>query len=115
MCTLKLFRRDEDNRLSMRMVSVDHVTTHQIMITESNNLPIAPLIASDMIEIQASFTRQGADYETFFIGDLPEHEKNRKDSCIDWYGIGPNSRWGWAVLENAAGNTTQHFRPASYG
>ena len=65
-----------------------------------------------MIEIHAvpPGSVGGGDYEIYFVGAAEEGM-----SSIDRDGWNMNSQWGWGLLENWEGNTTQHFRPASYG
>ena len=45
------------------------------------------------------------DYEVYYIGE-PE---------LGMDAINGDNNFGWGLLENSDGRTTQHFRPAGYG
>ena len=53
-------------------------------------------------------------------GSLPaSYAKNYKRGldrflCLH-LGVDPDSWWGWGLLENWEGNTTEHYRPHNYG
>lgn len=54
------------------------------------------------------------DYQTYYIGK-PEEGMDafgREDLHL---GLEPGSWWGWGLLENWEGNTTEHYRPHNYG
>jgi len=111
MFTLKLFRR-VNGQLVIKILAVDHIHSIDIMDDTEGTPDQHP--ATDMIELKAYFGTNECDYKTFFIGYLTDEQRVGR-TLIDWHGSEDNSVWGWAVLENQAGNTTQHFRPASYG
>jgi hypothetical protein len=48
-------------------------------------------------------------YRSFLIGD-EKAQPNREDPNYISEGW-----WGWGLLENEAGKTSEHYRPASYG
>jgi len=103
MFTLKLFRRAlgevaMGNEITTKIVEVHHIDTVEI--------------EDHMIQISAFDALRDPLYQTYFVG---EPKSRAESTAIDFHGTEDCSHWGWAVLENAAGNTTQHFRPASYG
>lgn len=90
MFTLKLFRR-RNGQLVTKTISVHHVQTMEIGTR------------GKMIEVWA-FQPSG-DYDAYFIGD--------PDPGMD--ALNEDNHWGWGLLENEAGRTSEHYRPASYG
>lgn len=92
MFTLKLYRRQPSGAMQQKIVSIDHAQTIQI--------------GPEAIELWA-FKNVG-DYDTYYIGNPETGMTVHLDS-------GPNSWWGWGLLENWEGRTSQHFRPASFG
>lgn len=93
MFTLKLFRR-KNGQLVTKTLAVHHVETMEIGTT------------GRIIEVHA-YRCQG-DYglhEQYFIGE-------RED---DMDALNDQNYWGWGLLENWEGNTSEHYRPASYG
>ena len=92
MFTLKLFRRT-NGQLITKVLAVDHVQTMEIGRDKKT------------LEIWAFKTPSGDGYEAYFVG---EREKNMT-------ALNEANHFGWGLLENWEGNTTQHFRPASYG
>lgn len=108
MFTLKLFRRkahicNNGDRTLMHMV-----------------LPVSKVIVLEIgkdghaLEIQAYKSDAKFDYETYYVG---EPEPGMEDFGSDSLHLetGPRSWWGWGLLENWEGNTSEHYRPASYG
>lgn len=103
MFTLKLYRRkgpDSVQKTTMVM-TVDHVVAHEIGEKKK------------ALELHAFNGPQPSGYNIFYVGE-PEEGMDAfgKPLHLD---IGDQSWWGWGLLENAAGNTTEHYRPGSYG
>lgn len=97
MFTLKLFKRLGDGPgvdIVSRVVAVHHVQTRKI---ESG------------LEILAFHGPEPSGYDTYYVGDFGP-ECDAVDD-IRYYG----NHWGWGLLENWEGNTSEHYRPASYG
>lgn len=96
MFTLKLYRyrpeSGDGNYITTRIVAVDHVEAMEI--------------TKELIQLRAFHGRppSGLDYATFYIG-----RRGADMSAID-----DDNHWEWGLLENAAGKTTQHFRPYNY-
>lgn len=92
MFTLKLYRSENGQRV-----------TH---IQECHNVQVMQIGASEsMLELWALKGARPADYDTFYIGD--------PDPGMD--ALTQQNHYQWGLLENAAGKTTEHFRPAGYG
>jgi len=104
MFTLKLFRRNgpESKQITHKVIAVHRVMVHEIG-KEGHAL-----------EIVAFMSNQNNDYETYYVGQ-PESgmEAFGKDDLH--LNSEPGSWWGWGLLENWEGNTSEHYRPASYG
>ena len=108
MFTLKLFRRHPhvegipNTKMHMVMV-VDHVVVSEIGNQDRDE---------KALEIQ-TFQADGS-YDTYYVGvpDVGMDAYGKDDLHL---GSGPYSWWGWGLLENSAGKTTEHYRPASYG
>lgn len=92
MFTLKLYRR-RNGQLVTRIIAVHHITAMVIGTKQKT------------IEIWAHRTAQGGDYDAFFVGEREAGMTALTDE----------NHFGWGLLENWEGNTTEHFRPASYG
>lgn len=92
MFTLKLYKRN-GTQIVQKILSVDHV---QVMSIGQNGR---------MLELWAFERKEPSEYYGFYIGE--------REEGMD--AIGEDNHWGWGLLENAAGKTTEHFRPASYG
>jgi len=90
MFTLKLFKRN-NGQLITKTIAVHHVQTMEIGANQKT------------IEIWAF--KDANDYENYFVGEREEEMTALND----------NNHWGWGLLENWEGNTSQHYRPASYG
>jgi hypothetical protein len=104
MFTLKLYRRKgpDTTRKTHKVIAVDRVVVHEIGET------------GHALELTAYLTNNDHDWETYYVGD-PEpgmDAHGRNDLHLD---SGSHSWWGWGLLENAQGNTSEHYRPASYG
>lgn len=66
------------------------------------------------LELQVFESNQNNIYETYYVGE-PEPGMDaygREDSHL---GTEPGSWWGWGLLENWEGHTSEHYRPADYG
>lgn len=100
MFTLKLYRRSPSGQKSHKVIEVERVVVMDIGEK------------GQALELWA-FT-SGRDYETYFMGE-PEPGMTAYDQNDLHLLIGPDSWWGWGLLENAQGNTSEHYRPASYG
>lgn len=92
MFTLKLFKRRNGQEVS-RVVSVHHV---QVM-------EIGP--ARRMLEIWAFHDQEPSPYDVYYVGE--------RESDMD--AVNFDNHWGWALLENSDGNTTEHYRPCGWG
>lgn len=103
MFTLKLYRRNpgaDARDINSKIIAVDHVRT--MAIGEKHQA----------IELWA-FNEKG-DYQAYYIGaPEPGMEAHGKDDLH--LNSEPGSWWGWGLLENWEGNTTEHFRPHSFG
>ena len=107
MFTLKLFRRNgDDKRISNLTVAVHRVVKHEIGDEVDGKF--------QAVEITAYKSDQNNDYDTYYIGKPSSGmvAYGKDDLHLDH---GPNSWWGWGLLENWEGNTSEHYRPASYG
>jgi hypothetical protein len=102
MFTLKLFRQHAQSRTKMHKV----MEFHRVAVME---------IGKDghALELQAFKTELSNDYETYYIG-LPEEGMDAYGKEDLHLGLEPHSWWGWGLLENSAGKTTEHYRPASW-
>lgn len=102
MFTLKLYRRKgPDTLLKMhKVLAVDRVVVMDI--GEKGRA----------LELWA-FDQRG-NYESYFIGDPDEgmDAHGKLDLHLD---NETKSWWGWGLLENWEGNTSEHYRPAGYG
>lgn len=109
MFTLKLYRRKgPDSVQKMHKV----LEIERVVVMEIGNEGPAPSDGKKALELWA-FTGKN-DYESYYIGEPSEGMDafGRKDLHL---GSDPGSWWGWGLLENSAGNTTEHYRPGSYG
>lgn len=102
MFVLKLFRR-RNGQLVCRTLEVTEIISMDCGNHEK------------LLEIEAY--RGKAEHDTFFIGKdpYPEDESRPPTDIIDRYGSWNMSLWGWGLLENSDGKTTEHYRPHSYG
>jgi hypothetical protein len=103
MFTLKLYRRTApiDGRKMHKVIAV-----RQVMVAEIGKTGHA-------LELWA-FTDEKGNYETYYVGE-PEpgmEAHGRNDLHLDY---APGSWWGWGLLENWEGNTSEHYRPSNYG
>lgn len=104
MFTLKLYRRScpGSKQISHKVVAVHRVVVHEIGVE------------GHALEIIAFSSNQNNDYETYYIG-TPEQGMDAYGRQDMHLGDGDHSWWGWGLLENWEGNTSEHYRPASYG
>jgi hypothetical protein len=66
------------------------------------------------LELWAFKTHQNNDYESYYIG-VPESGMDAYGRDDLHLGTEPGSWWGWGLLENLEGKTSEHYRPAGYG
>lgn len=107
MFTLKLYRRVNGQKVSLA------VAAHRVVAIEvpSSRDQSDPGSKAKLLELQAYGSDQNNDWTTYFVGEDPKSP----NSLIDPNGMGNYSLWGWGLLENWEGNTSEHYRPASYG
>ncbi len=109
MFTLKLYRRLPElegapNSKMSKTLDVFRVVTTEIG-KDGHALELCVFLGS---------RESGLDYETYYVG-VPEIGMDafgKENLHLD---SGDGSWWGWGLLENSSGNTTEHYRPASYG
>lgn len=92
MFTLKLYKRypAQTGGVTSQIRSVDHISTMQI--------------GEETLEIRVFKTPQSHPYESVYVG-----KRTPEMTAID-----DDNHWEWGLLENAAGKTTEHFRPYTY-
>lgn len=107
MFTLKLYRRLPDigegipQHKHFKVLSVHHTLVMEIGAQ------------GRALELWTFPTEASMPYETYYIGEPePQMEAWNQPTHLDYES---GSWWGWGLLENAEGKTTQHFRPANYG
>lgn len=99
MFTLKLYRASPFGGLVTRVVAVHHVQTQELG-EERHTLAIT-----------AFHHAEPSAYDSYTVGErLPDTV--RPNVTIGGY---DDDHWEWGLLENWEGNTSQHFRPHSYG
>jgi hypothetical protein len=103
MFTLKLYRRKgpESHQKTHKIMAVNRVVVHDIGEQKQ------------ALELMV-FPDKSNDYETYYIGKPEEGMEafGRGDLHL---GMEPSSWWGWGLLENQEGNTSEHYRPHNYG
>jgi hypothetical protein len=92
MFTLKLFR-SEEGITRTKIVSVHHVETETIGPDKKT------------IRIMAYNSSNGGDYRDYYVGEYKE----------EYDAIDKRDHYGWGLLENLSGRTSEHFRPHNYG
>lgn len=102
MFTLKLYRRHAESGTKMHKV----ISVHHVVVMEIGK-------EGHALELWA-FTSLSNDYETYYVGK-PEEGMDAYGKDDLHLGVEPNSWWGWGLLENWEGNTTEHYRPHNYG
>lgn len=98
MFTLKLFYRKEDGKLVTHIEACHHVEAREFGEGDAK-----------AIELWVFDGPSPSSYHSFLIGDMKAQPNRESPNFVSegWF--------GWGLLENWEGNTTQHFRPASYG
>ena len=104
MFTLKLYKRLGDltseggppSQLVTKIMAVDNVQVMEIGLK------------GRLLELWAFHHPLPSTYDVFYIGETEPGMVTHDD----WHS---QQNWGWGLLENERGSTTQHFRPASYG
>lgn len=105
MFTLKLYRRTAPDTVITKVLSVHHVQT---MTFEHGD--------NKALEIWAFDGPEPSTYLSFLVGDEARHRADFGANPEPNMTLRPEHDWfGWGLLENAAGKTTEHFRPAGYG
>ena len=101
MFTLKLYRRVNPEMVVTKIVPCHHVETLSFQHGEDK-----------AISLRAFDGPEPSSYLEFNIGDAEKHrtpeDKKISPDTPDWW-------FGWGLLENEAGRTTEHFRPAFWG
>lgn len=103
MFTLKLYRRKAPGTMQ-KMHKI--IAVHRAVVMEIG-------AKGQALELWA-FPGPGNEYESYYIGE-PEPGMDAYGSESLHLGCEPGSWWGWGLLENWEGNTSEHYRPASYG
>lgn len=82
------------------------MSVHRVMVLEIGKEGRA-------LELWA-FPNESNDYQAYYIGEpeLGMDAYGQQGLHLDYE---PHSWWGWGLLENWEGNTTEHYRPAGYG
>jgi hypothetical protein len=103
MFTLKLYRRHpKAGAIQSKIIAVHSVVTNQIG-KECRGLEITGFVSD-----------QNNDYITHYVGE-PEEGMTAFGRDDNHLHSGDGSWWGWGLLENWEGNTSEHYRPANYG
>ncbi len=102
MFTLKLYRRHPATGTKTHKV----ISVHRVIVNEIGS-------KGQALELWA-FTGAGNDYEAYYIGKPEEgmDAHGRDDLHLNFE---PYSWWGWGLLENWEGNTSEHYRPHNFG
>ena len=103
MFTLKLYRRKGPNS-HQKMHKI--ITVKEVVVLEIGD-------KGQALELHAIYDELG-NYDIWYVGE-PEEGMDafgRNDLHLD---MSAGSWWGWGLLENADGKTSEHYRPASYG
>lgn len=83
------------------------IQVHEVIVQEIGQQGTA-------LELWAFMNSGKFGHETYYIGE-PEKGMlafGKRDLHLD---KNPGSWWGWGLLENDKGVTSEHYRPASYG
>lgn len=106
MFTLKLYRR---------LPAVDGRAEKQTKVICAHHVQVIEIGSKGRaLEIWAFDDREPSPYEGYYIGE-PEEGMDAFGRPGLHLESGPYSWWGWGLLENWEGNTSEHYRPASYG
>lgn len=95
MFTLKLYRRDSIGRLFTRALEVHHVDS---LVIGDNTLELKAYTGPQRGNVWA-------ENEQIYVG-----ERTPEMTAIDDF-----NHWGWGLLENSHGRTTEHYRPHTFG
>lgn len=102
MFTLKLYRR-KGPETTQKMHKV--IAVHRAVVLDIGE-------KGGALEIHA-YVDQGGP-EIYYIGEPePGMDAHGRDDLH--LGTEPYSWWGWGLLENQDGKTSEHYRPAGYG
>lgn len=101
MFTLKLFR-SRNGQLTSRVVAADHVVS--MTIGKEGRA----------MELWAFHGPAPSTYSTYYIGE-PEPGMEAYGGESAHLSTAEGTWWGWGLLENWEGNTSEHYRPAGYG
>jgi hypothetical protein len=112
MFTLKLYRRVSPDAVITKVLSVHHIQTMSFEHIDPDDIDA---VKHKALELWAYDGPEPGPYLSFLIGEREKHglSSEARDAGIvlrpehDW--------WGWGLLENESGRTTEHFRPAGYG
>lgn len=96
MFTLKLFYRNENGDLSTTILPCHHVEVREFKDADGETKD------GKAMEVWAFDNPEPSNYKSYLIGSITNDRRKG-----GWH--------GWGLLENLEGNTTQHFRPASFG
>lgn len=126
MFTLKLYRR-----MKAVVEPVVTQTPNGPMVSVSSQVACPSHLTTKVVEVEEVHVHQigvkGRALEIHLFG--PTHDKygdtyyiGEPEEGMDAFGkedlhlhMEPYSWWGWGLLENASGKTTEHFRPANWG
>lgn len=103
MFTLKLYRY-KGPMTSLKTVKA--ISVHRVVVHEMGEHGAS-------LEVVAFTSAANNDYETYYIGE-PEagmEAFGKDDLHLD---TSPHSWWGWGLLENELGRTTERYRPSGY-
>jgi hypothetical protein len=104
MFTLKLYRRKGPDTIQKMHKTI---AVHRVVVLDIGEKGRA-------LELQAFMSNQNNDYEIYYIGE-PEAGMDAYERDDLHLGAEHGSWWGWGLLENWEGNTSEHYRPAGYG
>jgi hypothetical protein len=112
MFTLKLYRRVSHDAVITKVLSVHHVQTMSFEhASAERNYP-----PEKGLELWAFDGPEPGPYKSFLIGEREKHGLSSSEARDAGIVLRPeHDWWGWGLLENENGRTTEHFRPASYG
>jgi hypothetical protein len=103
MFTLKLYRRFNGQKIQKT------IPVHHVVVIEIGTL-------NRLLEIHAYAEATPANdvHEVYYLRDA-EEGMTAIESDVPGEHQGWGNHWGWGLLENWEGNTSEHYRPASYG
>jgi len=111
MFTLKLYRRVNPDVVITKVLSVHHVQAMSFEQEEVDRKAVR-IYTNKAIELWAFHGPEPSAYDSYLVGDREKFKPVLKHTGVlrpedDW--------WGWGLLENEAGRTTEHYRPANFG